>query len=63
LTVRFLQCIFFRLFFSGPPPCLNGMTSISLHMQWPLTSQSHGSFSQSEQLVFHYSSNSMSLSD
>jgi hypothetical protein len=22
---------------------LSGMTGISLHMQWPLTSQSHGS--------------------
>jgi hypothetical protein len=28
------------------------MTVISLHMQWPLTSQLHGSFSQREQLVF-----------
>jgi hypothetical protein len=27
-------------------------------MQWPLTSQSHGSFSQRKQLVFHYGSNS-----
>jgi hypothetical protein len=27
-------------------------------MQWPLTSQSHGCFSQREQLVFHYRSNS-----
>jgi hypothetical protein len=27
------------------------MTGISLHMQWPLTSQSHGSVSQREQLV------------
>jgi hypothetical protein len=34
------------------------MTSISLHMQWPMTSQSHGSLSQREQLVFHYRSNS-----
>jgi hypothetical protein len=31
---------------------LTGMTGISLHMQWPLTSQSHGSFSQREQLFF-----------
>jgi hypothetical protein len=31
---------------------LTGMTSNSLHMQWPLTSQSHGSVSQREQLVF-----------
>jgi hypothetical protein len=23
---------------------LTGMTGISLHVQWPLTSQSHGSF-------------------
>jgi hypothetical protein len=29
------------------------MTGISLHVQWPLTSQS-----QREQLVFHYGSNS-----
>jgi hypothetical protein len=34
------------------------MTDISLHMQWPLTSQPHGSVSQREQLVFHYGSNS-----
>jgi hypothetical protein len=38
---------------------LTRMTCISLHMQWPLTSQWHGSFSQIEQLVFHYGSNSM----
>jgi hypothetical protein len=31
---------------------LTGMTGISLHMQWPLTSQLHGSVSQREQLVF-----------
>jgi hypothetical protein len=37
---------------------LTGMTGISLHMQWPLTSQSHGSVSQREQLVFCYGSNS-----
>jgi hypothetical protein len=29
---------------------LTGMTGISLHMQWPLTSQLHGSVSQREQL-------------
>jgi hypothetical protein len=34
------------------------MTGISLHMQWPLTSQFHGSVSQREQLVFRYGSNS-----
>jgi hypothetical protein len=28
------------------------MTGISLHMQWPLTSQSHGSVSHREQLKF-----------
>jgi hypothetical protein len=33
--------IFSDYSFSCPPP---GMTGISLHMQWPLTSQSHGSF-------------------
>jgi hypothetical protein len=42
---------------------LTGMTSNSLHMQWPLTSQSHGSVSQREQLVFRYGSNSMRLSN
>jgi predicted Zn-dependent protease len=30
---------------------LTGMTGISLHMQWPQTSQLHGSVSQREQLV------------
>jgi hypothetical protein len=30
---------------------LTGMTCNSLHMQWPLTSQLHGSVSQREQLV------------
>jgi hypothetical protein len=30
---------------------LTGMTGISSHMQWPLTSQLHGSVSQREQLV------------
>jgi hypothetical protein len=34
------------------------MAGISLHMQWPLTSQSHGSVSQREQLVFCSGSNS-----
>jgi hypothetical protein len=38
---------------------LPGMTGISLHMQWPLTSQLHGSVSQREQLCFCYGSNSM----
>jgi hypothetical protein len=38
----------------GSPTLLTGMTGISLHMQWHLTSQLHGSFPQREQLVFHY---------
>jgi hypothetical protein len=38
---------------------LTGMTGISLHMRWPLTSQLHGSVSQREQLVFRYGSNPM----
>jgi hypothetical protein len=36
---------------------LTGMTGISLNMQWPLTTQSHGSVSQREQLAFCYRSN------
>jgi hypothetical protein len=36
----------------GSTTLLTGMTGISLHMQWPLTSQSHGSDSQRDQLVF-----------
>jgi hypothetical protein len=31
---------------------LTGMTGVSLHMQWPRTSQLHGSVSQREQLFF-----------
>jgi hypothetical protein len=37
---------------------LTGMTGISLHMQWHLTSQLHGSVPLREQLVFCYGSNS-----
>jgi hypothetical protein len=46
-----------------PTTLLTRMTSISLRMQWPLTSQLHGSVSQREQLVFCYGSNSTPLSD
>jgi hypothetical protein len=35
------------------------MTGVSLQMQWPLTSQSHGSVSQRDQLVFGYGSKFM----
>jgi hypothetical protein len=49
---------FFPNFLFGPTTLLTGMTGISLHMRWPLTSQSHGSVSQREQLVFSYGSNS-----
>jgi hypothetical protein len=38
--------------FFGSTTLLTGMTGISLHMQWPLTSQLHGSVSQRETLVF-----------
>jgi hypothetical protein len=44
--------IFFQLFFFWSTTLLNGMTGISLLMQWPLTSQLHGSVSQREQLFF-----------
>jgi Na+/glutamate symporter len=33
------------------------MTSISLHVQWPLTSQTHGSFLKEKNSFFHYISN------
>jgi hypothetical protein len=49
----------FLIILFGSTTLLTGMTGIFLHMQWPLTSQSHGSDSQREQLVFHYVSNSM----
>jgi hypothetical protein len=39
------------------------MPGISLHMQWPLTSQLHGSFSQREHLVICNGSNSTPLSN
>jgi hypothetical protein len=48
----------FLIILFGSTTLLTGMTGIFLHMQWPLTSQSHGSDSQREQLVFHYGSNS-----
>jgi hypothetical protein len=52
-----LALLFSNILF-GSTTLLTWMTDNSLHMQWPLTSQSHGSVSQREQLVFHYGSNS-----
>jgi hypothetical protein len=40
---------FFPIILFGFSTLLTGMTGNSLHMQWPLTSQSHGSVSQREQ--------------
>jgi hypothetical protein len=54
-------CIFWIILFWSTT-MLTGMTGISLHMQWPLTSQTHGNFSQREQLAFHCRSNSTPLS-
>jgi hypothetical protein len=36
----------------GSTTLLTGMTHISSHMQWPLTSQWHGNVSQREQMFF-----------
>jgi hypothetical protein len=33
---------------------VTGMTGISLHMQWPLTSQSHGSFLKDNYCLFAF---------
>jgi hypothetical protein len=41
---------------------LTGMTGISLHRQWPPTSQLHGSVSQRKQMDFCYRSNSTPIS-
>jgi hypothetical protein len=50
---------FFPIILFGSTTLLTGMTAISLHMQWPLTSPLPGSVSQREQLVlFRYRSNS-----
>jgi hypothetical protein len=58
LSTSALQ-FFYPIILFGSTTLLTGMmTGISLHMQWPLTSQSHGSFSQREQLAFCYRSNS-----
>jgi hypothetical protein len=40
--------IFSEYSFCVSTTLLTAMTGMSLHMQWPLTSQSHGSFSQRE---------------
>jgi hypothetical protein len=39
----------FPIIHFGSTTLFTGMTGISLNMQWPLTSQWHGSFSQREQ--------------
>jgi hypothetical protein len=38
-----IENIFFRVILFVPTTLSTGMTGISWHMQWPLTSQSHGS--------------------
>jgi hypothetical protein len=43
---------FFPIILFWSTTLLTGMTGISLHLQWPLTSQSHGSLSQRQQLFF-----------
>jgi hypothetical protein len=58
VPLLFLGPPFFPIILFGSTTLLTRMTGISLHMQWPLTSQLHGSFSQNEQLVFCYGSNS-----
>jgi hypothetical protein len=57
--VPLLLLHFFTIILFGSTTLLTGITGISLHMQWPLTSQLHGSVSQREQLCFCYGSNSM----
>jgi hypothetical protein len=43
---------FFTIILFGSTTLFTRMTGNSLRMQWPLTSQSHGSVSQREQLFF-----------
>jgi hypothetical protein len=43
---------FFPIVLFGSTTLFTGMTGISLHMQWPLTSQLRGSFSQREQCTY-----------
>jgi hypothetical protein len=52
------SALLFQIILFGYTTLLTGMTGSSLHMQWPLTYQLHGSVSQREQLVFCYGSNS-----
>jgi hypothetical protein len=46
------QPYIFPIIHFGYTTLLTGMTGISLHLQWPLTPQSHGSFTQREPLFF-----------
>jgi hypothetical protein len=57
VPLRSLGPPFLPIILFGSTTLLTGMTSNSLHMQWPLTSQLHGSVSEREQLVFCYGSN------
>jgi hypothetical protein len=43
---------FFPIILLVSTTLLTGMTGISLHMQWPLTSRSHGSFLKENNCVF-----------
>jgi hypothetical protein len=51
--------IFFQILFTCPPHLATGMIGISLHIQWPLTSQSHGSILKENNWFVPYGSNSM----
>jgi hypothetical protein len=47
---------FFPIILSLSTTLLTGMTGISVHMQWPLTLQLHGSFLKQNSWYFHYGS-------
>jgi hypothetical protein len=47
-----IENIFFRVILFVPTTLSTGMTGISWHMQWPLTSQSHGSILKANNYFF-----------
>jgi hypothetical protein len=58
LVLLLLGPLFFQSILFLYTTLLTRMTSISLHMQWPMTSQSHGSFLKENNCWFCYGSNS-----
>jgi hypothetical protein len=63
VPLRLLRPQLFPIILFLSTTLLTGMSGISLNMQWPLTSQSHGCFLKENNYFFLHRSNSMRMGD